>query len=99
MPDPANEAICTRHRQWLVRTSARRHGHSIWRRIIDSKALAAPVPSRSTGSADRQLDQPKAQIPITHRVRPAGSCMLGFRTLKRPKSFDKAAVRAIARLR
>ena len=60
--------------------------------MVARKRLVASILRRSTGTAQRQPDHPEAQIPIVQRMRPAGSCMLGFRTLKHPKSLDIAAV-------
>lgn len=88
MPDPANGILRALPEHLLVQASAQRHFHPIRFQILAPPALAASAPRRGNRSADPQPDQPKAQIPIAHRVRPAGSCMLGFRTLKRPKSFD-----------
>ena len=60
--------------------------------MLARKRLVASLLRCSTGTAQRQPNRPEAQIPIVQHMRPAGSCMLGFRTLERPKSFDKAAV-------
>ena len=46
----------------------------------------------TSGRSHQAQAHPKAQIPIAHRLRPAGSCMRDFRTLTHPKPFDIAAV-------
>jgi hypothetical protein len=93
MSEPANEAARALHRRRSALAAKGRRYLSLQREILVTRATAEPVPTCSAGTARRQQDHPEAQIPIAHRMRPAGSCMLGFRTLKRPKSFDKADIR------
>jgi hypothetical protein len=68
---------------------------------LPTDCLGTPADHRLVPASQRvrtsRPHHPEAQFPIAQRKPPAGSSMSRFRTLKRPKSFDRAAIQRLLR--